>query len=86
MYTKDSSCGTAGFNDCTASLEEFVEKVRAGGLDDVDRFLKTNQPVYINKNCYLEGAGAFDRKRKISAVKRPQMLRSAGRKTAPIWK
>lgn len=61
VYTKDSSCGTAGFNDCTASLEEFVEKVRAGGLDDVDRFLKTNQPVYINKNCYLEGAGAFDR-------------------------
>lgn len=61
VYTEDSSCGTAGFNDCTASLEEFLEKVRAGGLDDVDRFLKVNQPVYVKNNCYLEGAGAFDR-------------------------
>lgn len=61
VYTEDSSCGTAGFNDCTASLEEFLEKVRAGGLDDVDRFLKVSQPVYMKNNCYLEGAGAFDR-------------------------
>lgn len=61
VYTEDSSCGTAGFNDCTASLEEFLEKVRAGGLDDVDRFLKVSQPVYVKNNCYLEGAGAFDR-------------------------
>ncbi|HIZ22101.1 MAG TPA: right-handed parallel beta-helix repeat-containing protein [Candidatus Blautia faecigallinarum] len=63
VYTEDSSCGTAGFNDCTASLEEFLEKVRAGGLDDVDRFLKVSQPVYVKNNCYLEGAGAFDRER-----------------------
>lgn len=63
VYTEDSSCGTAGFNDCTVSLEEFLEKVRAGGLDDVDRFLKVSQPVYVKNNCYLEGAGAFDRER-----------------------
>ena len=27
----------------------------------MDRFLKVNQPVYVKNNCYLEGAGAFDR-------------------------
>lgn len=59
VYTEDSFCGTAGFNDCCASLEEYIEKVRAGGLDDMDRFMKVNQPVYLNQNCYLEGAEAF---------------------------
>lgn len=61
VYTEDSFCGTAGFNDCCASLEEYTEKVRAGGLDDMARFMNVNQPVYVNQNCYLEGAEAFDR-------------------------
>jgi hypothetical protein len=52
--------GTAHFNDYTASLEEYFEKVHQKP-GDVEIFMNTNQPVYINNNVYLNGALPFER-------------------------
>jgi hypothetical protein len=51
--------GTAGYDDCTASYEEYTEKVRAGGNGDLEKFKKIEQPVYIDGNIYLNGSEAF---------------------------
>lgn len=52
--------GTAHYNGYTTSLEEYIETVhREEG--DHDTFNKVEQPVYINRNLYLNGAEAFDR-------------------------
>jgi len=56
-------CGTAGFNPNTASYEEYVEKVTSNGRGDLDKFMKTEQPVYISANAYLNGAEGFDREK-----------------------
>ncbi|MFP4199037.1 MAG: right-handed parallel beta-helix repeat-containing protein [Halanaerobium sp.] len=52
--------GTAHFDDYTASLEEYFEKVHQKP-GDVEIFMDTNQPVYINNNLYLKGALPFER-------------------------
>lgn len=52
--------GTAHFNYYTASLEEYFEKVHQKP-GDVEIFMDTNQPVYINNNAYLNGALPFER-------------------------
>lgn len=62
-YTEDSFCGTRGFDDCCESLDEYLEKVRAGGLDDMPRFMNVGQPAYVKGNCYLDGAEAFGREK-----------------------
>ena len=56
-------CGTAGFNPNTASYEEYVEQVLSHGVGDLEVFLKTEQPVYIDANAYLNGAEGFDREK-----------------------
>lgn len=56
-------CGTAGFNPNTASFEEYVEKVLSRGVGDLEVFLKTEQPVYISANAYLNGAEGFNREK-----------------------
>lgn len=52
--------GTAHFDDYTASLKEYFEKVHQKP-GDVEIFMDTNQPVYINNNVYFNGAAAFKR-------------------------
>jgi alpha-N-arabinofuranosidase len=54
-------CGTAGYNPNTASFEEYVEKVLAQGVGDLEMFKRVEQPVYIAANAYLHGAEGFDR-------------------------
>jgi alpha-L-arabinofuranosidase len=56
-------CGTAGFNPNTASYEEYVERVLSHGVGDLEGFQKTEQPVYIDANAYLNGAEGFDREK-----------------------
>ena len=56
-------CGTAGFNPNTASYEEYVEQVLSHGGGDLEVFQKTEQPVYIDANAYLNGAEGFDREK-----------------------
>ncbi|MRH43573.1 DUF1565 domain-containing protein [Aquibacillus halophilus] len=52
--------GTAHFNGYTTSEEEYLEKVHQKP-GDVEIFLNVDQPVYINKNAYFNGAVPFER-------------------------
>ncbi len=58
---KDKDYGTAAYDGAPASLEEFVERVKANGHGDVKIFAKELQPVYINGNAYFNGAKAYER-------------------------
>lgn len=53
--------GTSFFDSHTTSLTEYIEKVQENLIGDVEPFLKIKQPVYINKNLYLNGAKAFNK-------------------------
>ena len=56
------SCGTAGYNGCPASYEEYIEKVCEYDCShDHDLFFEVPQAAYINANAYLNGAEAYDR-------------------------
>lgn len=52
--------GTAHYNGYPASLEEYIETVHQDPGDH-EAFNKVEQPVYINRNAYLNGAKAFER-------------------------
>ncbi|MFW6389787.1 MAG: right-handed parallel beta-helix repeat-containing protein [Halanaerobiales bacterium] len=52
--------GTAHYNTYTTSLEEYLEEVHQKP-GDVEIFMDVDQPVYINKNAYFNGAIPFDR-------------------------
>lgn len=55
--------GTSYYNGFTTSLEEYIETVNNNGTGDLDKFEAVEQPVYINKNMYLNGAKPFDREK-----------------------
>lgn len=55
----DSYSGTAGYDDCTASYEEYNAAIIAGGVGDLEKFITVEQPVYVDGNAYLNGAKAF---------------------------
>jgi hypothetical protein len=52
--------GTDHFNGYTTSLEEFIQLATDLNQDHM-RYSEVEEPVYINKNVYLNGARAFDR-------------------------
>lgn len=52
--------GTAHFNGYTASLEEYIDTVHKDDGDH-ETFNSVEQPVYINKNAYFNGAQSFER-------------------------
>ncbi|MBU9722344.1 MULTISPECIES: right-handed parallel beta-helix repeat-containing protein [Bacillaceae] len=54
--------GTSHFNGYTTSLEEYIETVHQEDGDH-DVFNKVEQPVYINKNAYFNGAVQFEREK-----------------------
>lgn len=60
-YTQQSLNGTAGYNGCPTSLEEYVDEVLDQGNGDLEVYLLVKQPAYINGNCYLNGATAFEK-------------------------
>lgn len=60
IFEDDSYVGTAGYDNCNASYEEYIEKLFAVGLNnDHEKYFRIEQPVYINANAYLKGAEAF---------------------------
>lgn len=54
--------GTSHYNNCTTSLEEYIEKVNEVP-GDLGEFERVEQPVYINKNVYFNGAEPFEREK-----------------------
>lgn len=62
-YTEQSLYGTDGYNGRPTSLEEYVHQIVSLGNGDHEQFDTVKQPVYINGNAYLKGAGAFDREK-----------------------
>ncbi|CAI9390524.1 MULTISPECIES: right-handed parallel beta-helix repeat-containing protein [Bacillaceae] len=52
--------GTSHYNGYTASLEEYIETVHQEEGDH-ESFNKVEQPVYIKRNAYLNGARPFER-------------------------
>jgi hypothetical protein len=55
--------GTAGYDACTASLEEYMAKVDELDTEspgDLDLFEAVEQPAYVNGNAYFNGAKAFN--------------------------
>lgn len=57
----DKSYGTATYNEAPVNMEEYIERVRNHGYGDVEKYEKVHQPVYIDRNAYLNGAEGFDR-------------------------
>lgn len=59
-YTPESTEGTASYNGCPASYEEYIDCIsRIHG--DENRYIETRQPAYIDRNCYYKDALAYDR-------------------------
>ncbi len=65
----DETVGTADYDGCPTSLEEYVAAVEALEPGDVNIFECVEQPAYINDNAYLGGAQAFAREE--SKLERP---------------
>lgn len=59
--------GTACYNGCPTSLEEYIELVRNAGHGDLENFHKVAQPAYINNNVYLNGADVFEKEKNFFA-------------------
>lgn len=53
--------GTACYNGCPTSLDEYIDLVRHAGHGDLEMFHLVKQPVYINNNVYLNGADTFEK-------------------------
>lgn len=51
--------GTSVYDNCTASLEEYIEAVDAKMPGDLEIFEQVEQPAYIADNCYFNGAKSF---------------------------
>lgn len=62
VYTEESVHGTAGYDEFELiSMDEYTEKIMSAGNGDHEMFDTVKQPVYINRNGYLNGAKAFYR-------------------------
>ena len=59
MPEEECYLGTAGYDDCCSSYEEYHEKVVAAGIGDLEKFIEIEQPVSIDGNVYLNGSKAF---------------------------
>lgn len=68
------SYGTSEYNDCPCGYEEFLKALSEAGNGDEILYERTSQPVYINRNCYLNGAEAYvkEEEKEISA-KNPEI-------------
>jgi hypothetical protein len=54
--------GTSQYDGQTASLEEYLQKIKARGVGDFGAFLEEGkQYVYVNDNAYFGTAKAYDR-------------------------
>ncbi len=48
--------GTQKYEECPTSLQEYVEKVKALGNEDIEKYVKVEQPAYIDGNAYYGAA------------------------------
>ena len=55
--------GTSEYNGSPASLNEYIERVKALGYGDLEQFERVRQPAYICGNVYLNGALPFEAER-----------------------
>ncbi len=53
--------GTHYYNGSPISMEEYMERVASHGRGDIENFKCEKQPVYIDRNCYLDGAEPFEK-------------------------
>ena len=60
-YTEQSIAGTCGYDGHPASMAEYCELLAAEGNGDHEAFDHVKQPVYIHRNCYLNGASAYEK-------------------------
>lgn len=60
---QNEECGTQMYDGHTISLEEYAEKIRELGNGDEEQSRKIKQPVYINRNVYLNGAYPFEKEK-----------------------
>jgi len=58
-FRKNWHGGTAFYNEYPSSLEEYTENVLKHGRGDIETFECEKQPVYIDKNCYLNGVAPY---------------------------
>ena len=62
IYNEEKSkYGTVDYNGCPASYEEYIQKIQEALPGDEILYVRVKQPAYINHNCYLNGAEAYDR-------------------------
>ena len=60
-YTPQSKYGTSDYNGHPASMEEYVDTITSLGNGDHEQFQSVSQPVYIDRNVYLNGAGSYEK-------------------------
>ena len=60
-YTEQSVAGTGGYNGHPASMEEYRQEIAGQGNGDHEAFDHVKQPVYIHRNCYLNGASVYEK-------------------------
>lgn len=61
IYTEQSVAGTAGYNGHPASEEEYCFLLKSEGNGDHEAFDHVKQPVFIQRNCYMKGAEAYEK-------------------------
>lgn len=59
--TEGVSCGTADYNGHPAAYEEYIQKIEEAFPGDENLYVQVPQPVYIDRNVYLQGAQGYDR-------------------------
>ena len=67
------SCGTSAFNEHPSSWEEYVDLIEKAYPGDEDLYVKVKQPVYIDRNLYLDGAESYAKE--VHAFKGSGMLK-----------
>ena len=56
-----TSRGTETYDGAPISENEYMKRVHAQGIGDLELFEQVPQPVYVDGNVYLNGAQSFDR-------------------------
>lgn len=66
-------CGTAGYNGCLTTWDEYTTEVMALGSGDLENFERVPQAVFIRQNVYFYGALAFqgEEEKYVSSKKLP---------------
>ena len=61
-YTEQSICGLSDYDDSPVSLEDYAEIIKSIEGDH-EAFGSTKDPVYIDRNLYLNGAKPFNKEK-----------------------